>query len=224
MSAQAPPPGKTAKQYTTALKRILNGLESNKDKEELREFWAEVRGSMNDQAQHISDLSTQVGSLHRQIAEAQTAPQLLHPAPRTPDRPFTSASVEAVREAVADTLEGIALQAEEASATVEDICEVDPTWMMARLRTLYVLWPCSGPNNHELGCWVTGRSSSHPRGYVSLNLRGTPKPDGSGNFICNPLAHQIAIVAGQKGPMLRLATGQGAVYHVSGVQIRCMNC
>lgn len=192
-------PIRTVTQHLEAFRRVLVTA-TTETRSSLNAFWRDVRQSLNDQDRIIIQLQERINTL-----EAQST-HLPQPS-TTPDRPHTSHSVDVVRATIDRALINEGLYFEEASSTIDQIFDLDPAWVEAflqRQRSIYL--------TNELGCWLSGNAPAHENGYVKVNMRNTGNPDGSGNFTCQPFAHQLGVVANGSGSMLRMTTD--SVYHV----------
>ena len=153
-------------------------------------FWRRVRGALSEQASELSRLQAVVDSLS---------------AGPSASRPPTSQSVIRLRDAVDQVIGLEARQAEDASATIEEICDLPVLWAME-----FAQRQRSADNRlhpHELGCWESGNVAAHDNGYIKMNMRNTVKPGAQGEkFRCQPWGHQMGIVAGGYGYLLRLTT------------------
>jgi hypothetical protein len=198
---QAPGPAaeRTVTQHIEGFRKLLLSLDSS-SRQALNAFWKDVRQSLNDQDATVTDLLQQIQHLQ----------QSLPVPPQTPQRPPTTDSINVIRNTVDQAIHFEALRAQDASVTIEEICDLDPTWAMEFIqRQMNVV--ISGVS--ELGCWVSGNAPAHENGYVKMNMRGTRKPDHpTDNFSVQPFGHQMGIVAGGRGPELRLTTR--GEYHV----------
>lgn len=188
---QVPGPERTAAQHLAAFGALLRSLAGD-HRQSLMAFWRDVRRSLNDQDAIIA------------VLQQPSLPAV------SPPRPHTSNSVQAIRDTVSAAILNESLQADDASNTIEEISDLDPTWALDFIRRHKNLVLCAG---HELGCWVSGNANAHDNGYVKMNLRGTIIPGTSRRFAVQPFGHQMGIVAGGSGPTLRLTTN--GEFHVS---------
>jgi len=191
MSAGNPGPERTAVQHLNAFRGLLTSL-TGVHRQSLTVFWSDVRRSLNDQDAIIASL--------------QQPP----PSPATPARPHTSNSTHVIRDTVSQALQNEALQMQDASETIEEICDLDPSWVLEFLERQRNMALCG---QSELGCWVSGNVQAHGNGYVKMNLRGTRIPGTNARFTKQPFGHQLGVVASGIGAQLRLTTN--GEYHVS---------
>lgn len=188
--AQQPP---TAQAHLDSLRSLMSSLTPDQ-RGAAHQFWRGIRQALYDQDAEVNRLQAIVTSL----AGSQPAP-----------RPHTSQSVIAVRDAVENVIQTEAQLAADASTTIEEICDLDPTWALEFIRKQRAIYIQT-----ELGCWVSGAVAGHSTGYVKVNMRNTRKPDGTGaKFSSQPWIHQMGVVAGGNGYLLRLTTNGS--YHVS---------
>jgi hypothetical protein len=190
---------RTVTQHIDGFRQLLLSLDAN-SRQALNAFWKDVRQSLNDQDATITGLLEQIQHLQQQIG----------PVPQTPRRPPTTDSIDVIRNTVDQAIHFEALRAQDASVTLEEICDLDPTWAMEfirRQRNFLI------SNASELGCWMSGNAPAHENGYVKMNMRGTRNPTHpTDNFTVQPFGHQMGVVAGGRGPELRLTTR--GEYHV----------
>lgn len=120
------------------------------------------------------------------------------------------------RSQYAHALETAGLQAPSVSATLEQVWDLDPAWVLGRLQERR---SPSLEAGSELGCWLSEKEPSHDAGYTKMNLRNTLRPGGSGVLIgCQPWLHQLAVIAGGRGAcLLNTTDGSHEVSH------RCHN-
>jgi hypothetical protein len=155
-------------------------------------FWRSVRDALKGQDAIIEELRNQLSK------------QPISSTP--PPRPSSSLSLNLIRDVVEQVIVGEAQEAGDASSTVEGICDLPPEWALDFLQRHR-----SPTVRNELGCWLSGSVAGHTTGYVKINLRNTLKPGGAPGekFTVQPWIHQLAVVAGGSGPLLRL-TSNGA--------------
>jgi hypothetical protein len=197
MNQQPAGPVKTVVQHLNSFRQLLQSLDAN-GRRALNDFWRDVRQSLNDQDLLVQTLTQQVA------AQLIVAPR----PPNTPARPVSSASVQVIRDTVQQALANEARTEEDASATIEEICDLDPAWAMEYVRRQ--INPNLSCINHELGCWVSGNAPSD-NGYVKTNMRNTQRPRAppGTKFLVQPFGHQMGIVARGDGPNLRLTRPGG---------------
>jgi len=186
-----------AQKLLGALRELMMAL-SPEQRQAANSFWRDVRTALNEQDSEVQRLQAIVAAV------SQGGPAAA--------RPATSDSVNAVRDAIQQVITTEAQQAEEASATIEEICDLPMEWahnFLQRQQNV-VIGQAAG-----LGCWESGNVSGHETGYVKINMRNTVKPTGpqGQKFRCQPWIHQLGIVASGQGHLLRLTTN--GEYHVS---------
>lgn len=180
---------RSAQQHLASLRQLYQAVPPSA-RPIVTTFWKAVRDNLN--------------SLEREINELQTQ---LSRVTSTPTRPNTSASVNALRDAVEQAIVGTAQVAEDASETIEAICDLDIGWTIELLKRYR-------QRTNATDCWMSNLAPGHPNGYVKVNLRNSPVPGNPDEKIgVSPWLHQLAIIASGRGPTLRLTTG--AEFHVS---------
>jgi len=114
----------------------------------LNSFWRDVRQSLNDQDGIITTLRQQV----TQLQQNNQHPIVI----QAPARPDTTDSVDAIRRTVEIALQNDALQAHDASNTLEEICDLDMIWVRN-----FLLTHKNGPRSaaSKLDCWMNFNSS-----------------------------------------------------------------
>ena len=181
-------PHRSVQQHLSALRELYSAVPPSA-RPVVTSFWKAVRDNLN-------SLEEEVNELRAQLSGAQT-----------PVRPTTSASVNALRDAVEQAITGTAQAASDASGTIEAICDLDVVWTM-RLLERY------RQQTNAINCWISDLAPGHQNGYVKINLRNSPVPGEPGKKIgVSPWLHQLAVVASGRGPTLRLTTD--GEYHVS---------
>lgn len=198
------PPNTATRQHLTAFQELLR-LASAATRDKVKSFWSEVRKSLNDQEATINQQYQQIQQLQQQLQQRQVSV-----VPHTPQRPPTSNSVQNVRDTIEQALQYEGLYDEDASDTIDDIYDVDPSWMHNFLNSKKNVLLCQAS---ETGCWLSGNAPAHNNGYVKCNVRNTNKPGTNHKFDCNPFFHQLGCVAAGYGAQLRLTTD--GTYHVS---------
>lgn len=162
---------------------------SPEQRSKANDFWRGVRQALTEQDTIIQELQLQVQAGGSQVVY--------------PDRPHSSNSLVALRDVVEQVLVTEAQLADDASLTIEEICDCPPQWAMefiSRQKNNIL------SNNSELSCWLSGNVASHDNGYVKMNLRNTVRPNSVQKFTVQPWGHQLGIVASGAGHLLRLTT------------------
>jgi hypothetical protein len=195
-------PSRTAAQHLTAFRALLTSA-TIQAREGLQAFWKDVRQSLNDQDAIIAQQAALIQQLQLQIAQ---------PAPITPARPTTSNSVHVIRDTIDQALQQSGLYFEDASATIEEIYNLDPTWVVDFLRRQknHLI-----SNANELGCWLSGNAQVHDSGYVKINLRGTLMPGTNQKFSVQPFGHQLAAVASSGSSIEAITDGRWQVINTT---------
>jgi len=173
-------------QHVASLRALLNTVEPDK-RAAVHAFWRQVRQALNEQDLRIREL--EINAARQNIT--------------TPLRPPSSLSVHQFRDEIERVIVTEAQQAEDASSTIEQICDVPPTWAMDFIRRRR-----RSDFENGLGCWEPYNVAAHDTGYVKINLRNTIVPGSAPpeRFSVQPWGHQIAVVASGNGPLLRLTT------------------
>lgn len=180
--------------------------------------------------QQNQNLTQQNVFLNQQLAATSAAldAALNQPVPSSAQRPRTSDSLQQRRFDVQATLDAEFADLDEGSATIEAIWDLDPAWILLRLRADRQ----AAAENEEskwknLGCWMRARDSNHPYGYTKVNLRNTyhPSREPRVHIGCQPFRHQLGVVAAGLGQNLLRTTGADATDDVSHLchNHRCFN-
>jgi hypothetical protein len=186
-------PQRTVTQHINGFRQLLLQLDTS-GRQALNAFWKDVRQSLNDQDSTVTTLLQQIEGLQQRSVSV----------PATPQRPPTSHSVNVIRDTVQQAIQNEAQYAQDASTTIEEICDVDPAWAMGFVVRQKDAIACT---NSELGCWLSGNAAAHENGYVKMNMRGTRVPGHpTDRFSVQPFGHQMGVVASGHGPELRLTT------------------
>ncbi|KAK0103206.1 hypothetical protein ONS96_014950 [Cadophora gregata f. sp. sojae] len=185
---------RTASQHLSAFRDLLLSATSTQ-RQSLTAFWRDVRRSLNDQDAIITTL--------------QPPPF----PPCTPPRPSTSQSVNMIRDTVAQAIVTEEQQMDDASTTIESICDLNPGFALDFCRRQIG----AVSTGHELGCWMSGNATAHENGYVKFNMRNTYLPSSRGKVGSQPFSHQLGVVAAGYGQDLRLTSRKTSEpeYHVS---------
>src|ERR1700712_714794 len=202
MANQQPQPPRTAAQHLNGFRELLLNASAT-GRQALVAFWADVRQSLNDQDATIQGHLNTIHQLQQQISAPAVvaAPAAI----ATPLRPNTSNSVQAIRDTIEQALQNEGSYFEDASATIEEIYNLDPTWvrnLLVQHTNLLVA------QTTPLNCWFNNSVAAHNTGYKKLNMRNTRRPGAPlvTTFTCQPYYHQLAAVAAGLGVNLRLTT------------------
>jgi hypothetical protein len=186
-------PNTPSQQYISAVRDVLRGLQPHQ-RGAVNRFWSLLRGVIDSQGNEITKLRIQVD----QLSAATPGPASRY---TTPFREPSTDSAQAIRDAVEQAIVTEAQLAPDASVTIEEICDLDPAWVLD-----FIKGHRDASMSNELGCWASGNVASHPTGYVKVNMRNTQKPGAGRKFNCAPFVHQLAAVAHGQGPLLRLTS------------------
>ncbi|KAI2778471.1 zinc-binding loop region of homing endonuclease-domain-containing protein [Daldinia loculata] len=172
-------------EVSSFIQSLRNGDTPQEVQAQARQLWGEIQST-------ITNLEGEIRQLRGEVRVA------------TAVRPDTAQSTHAERLAFLQSREEEALQSEEASATVEAICDLPPEWVMQFLQKRRAIFVDNG-----LGCWVSN-APLEPNGREKINLRNTKAPEGAPNagqsIGCQPWAYQLAFVATGEGHLLRTTT------------------
>lgn len=158
-------------QYLGPLRELMQNIPADQRPTMMR-FWSTVREDLCQKDTRITELQRELGPY---------AP---------PDRPPSSASMVALREAMDRAVETEANQVSASDAH-----------QIATLPQAFAMGLLGGPSTNRggtLGCWTIDNAPSH-KGYQKINLRNTRHPTTRALIGAQVYRHQLAVVAAGRG-------------------------